>query len=103
MGLLSPFGNPSDLERRNAQVRGNDPRWPAQWVSFWHGSDGDFCFSYDKDGHPWVVYWCYNIFNSDFEEFQFHDDYKYASFADWFAVQVEWALVQRLRVSHRKA
>ena len=60
MGLLSPLGRPSDLARRNEQIRGSEPDFPAQWISFWHGNDGDWCFSYDKDGHAWVVYYYYN-------------------------------------------
>jgi hypothetical protein len=94
MGLLSPFGKPSALKRWNADVRELNPGWPAHWISFWHGNDGDYCFSYDKEGHPWIVYWYYNNFNGDFEAFQFTDDYQYCSFADWFAVQVEWALAR---------
>ena len=87
MGLLSPFGQPSDLKRRNEQVRQSEPEWPDHWISFWHGNDGDYCFSYDKDGHAWVVYWDYNAgMNADeFQAIQFEDSYKYANFGDWFA------------------
>ena len=94
-GLLSPFGNESDLQRRNAEVRRDNPNWPAHWVSFWHGNDGDYCFSFDPDGHAWIVYWYYNYgYHEENAHLEFRDDYESADFVDWFARQVEWALKQ---------
>jgi hypothetical protein len=95
-GLLSPFGQPSDLRRRNAEVRRDNPNWPSHWVSFWHGGDGDCCFSFDRDGHPWIVYWYYNYgYHEENVDLEFRDDYEAADFVDWFAQQVEWALTRR--------
>jgi SMI1/KNR4 family protein SUKH-1 len=83
MGLLSPFGQPSDLKRHNEAVRKWDRRWPSHWISFWHGNDGDYCFSYDTNGHPWIVYWEYNA-PDQFEHLQFEDAYEAVSFAEWY-------------------
>ena len=96
MGLLSPFGSLSDLKRHNQQIRESEPQWPAHWISFWHGNDGDYCFSFDKDGHAWVVYWNYNNFNADPQSahLAFKDDCRFANFAEWFSGQVVWALDQ---------
>lgn len=94
MGLLSPFGHPSDLVHHNEQVRSWERGWPTHWVSFWHGNDGDYCFSFDKAGHPWVIYWCYNI-GDQFLPHLFEENYQFATFADWFAGQVNWALAQQ--------
>jgi hypothetical protein len=64
-------------------------------VSFWHGKDGDYCFSFDRDAHPWIVYWYYNYEHHEEDaHLEFRDDYEAASFVDWCARQVEWALTQ---------
>lgn len=90
-GLLSPFRHVSDLQRRNKEVRRDNPNWPAHWVSFWHGSDGDYCFSFDTNGHPRIVYWYYNYgYHAENAHLEFKDDYEAADFVDWFARQVEW-------------
>ena len=98
MGLLSPLGRPSDLKRRNEQIRGSEPDFPAHWIGFWHGNDGDFCFSYDPDGHAWVVYYDYNVTMGrqaiGWEHLPFRDDYEWVNFAECFAGQVDWALEQ---------
>lgn len=95
LGLLSPFGAPSPLEGRNAEVRRLNARWPAHWVSFWHGTDGDYCFSFDGGGHAWVVYWYYNYgYTEERAHLEFRDDYEATGFADWFAGQVESALAR---------
>ena len=75
---------PSDLKRHNEEVRKWDPRWPSHWISFWHGNDGDYCFSYDTNGHPWIVYWDYNA-PDQFQHLQFEDAYLDVSFAEWYA------------------
>lgn len=89
-GLLSPFGPQSPLQLRNAELRRDIANWPAHWVSFWHGNDGDFCFSFDRDGHPWIVYWHYNVEPADFGE-----DIEAVDFAEWFLQQVEWVIKQK--------
>jgi hypothetical protein len=87
MGLLSPFGHPSGLKRRNDEIRKCEPKWPAHWISFWHGSDGDYCFSYDHHGHPWIVYWDYNSYTpgTEDDEIALRDDYAFTDFADWLS------------------
>ena len=95
-GLLSPFGHESDLQRRNAEVRRDNPNWPPHWISFWHGNDGDCCFSFDSDGYPWIVYWYYNYwYHEENAHLEFRDNYVAADFGDWFAAQVDWALKHR--------
>jgi len=98
MGLLSPFGSPSDLKRRNEQIRQSEPDWPTHWISFWNGNDGDCCFSYVKDGNAWVVYYDYNFAmggqTTELLPVVFPDDYECVNFAEWFTGQVVWALDQ---------
>jgi hypothetical protein len=92
-GVLSPFGKTSALQRRNDQIRQQVPGWPSHWVSFSHGSDGDYCFSFADDGNAWVVYWYYNAGIADESaQSDFKEDYVQASFVDWFAAEVNWML-----------
>ena len=96
-GLLSPWGLESELERRNVGVRRNNPTWPLNWIIFWHGNDGDYCFSFDRDGHPWIVYWHYNfLYHEENRHLEFRDIYVAADFAEWFSQQADWVLEHQL-------
>ena len=94
-GLLSPFGQESILQRRNAEVRLHNPNWPTHWVIFWHGTDGDYCFSFDNEGHPWVVYWYYNAgYPEGDQDLALPGHYEATDFEDWFADQAGWVTKQ---------
>lgn len=54
-GLYSPFGSPSPLEIENS-TRRESTAWPANLVSFFGTDDGAYCFRFENNSDPEIVY-----------------------------------------------
>lgn len=54
-GLYSPFGVPSPLEIEN-RTRRERATWPANLVSFFGTDDGAYCFRFETNSEPGIVY-----------------------------------------------
>jgi hypothetical protein len=54
-GLYSPFGAPSPLEIEN-RTRRESATWPANLVTFFGTDDGVYCFRFENESDPEIVY-----------------------------------------------